>query len=60
MAAAFVATPHLAIRQAIAIGTHEHADLPSSVEGIESNHFPDSKRDRGNSSDCRCAERSFG
>jgi glycerate-2-kinase len=44
MAAAFVATPHLAIQQAIAIGTHEHADLPSSVEWIESSHpFPDSR-----------------
>ncbi len=44
MAAAFVATPHLAIRQAIAIGTHAHADLPSSVEWIESSHpFPDSR-----------------
>ena len=44
MAAAFVATPHLAIRQAIAIGTHAHADLPSSVEWIESSHpFPDAR-----------------
>ena len=42
MAAAFVAVPHLAIRQAIAIGTHAHADLPSSVEWIESSHpYPD-------------------
>ena len=44
MAAAFVAVPHLAIRQAIAIGTHAHANLPSSVEWIESSHpFPDSR-----------------
>ena len=44
MAAAFVATPHLAIRQAIAIGTHAHADLPASVEWIESSHpFPDAR-----------------
>ena len=44
MAAAFVATPHLAIRQAIAIGTHAHANLPPSVEWIESSHpFPDSR-----------------
>ena len=44
MAAAFVATPHLAIRKAIAIGTHEHADLPASVEWIESSHpFPDGR-----------------
>jgi hydroxypyruvate reductase len=44
MAAAFVARPHLAIRKAIAIGTHGHAGLPSSVEWIESSHpFPDSR-----------------
>jgi glycerate 2-kinase len=44
MAAAFVATPHLAIRKAIAIGTHQHADLPASVEWIESSHpFPDAR-----------------
>lgn len=42
MAAAFVRMPHLAVRQAIAIGTHAHADLPSRVEWIESSHpFPD-------------------
>ena len=39
-----VASPHLAIRQAIAIGTHAHAELPSSVEWIESSHpFPDAR-----------------
>jgi glycerate 2-kinase len=44
MAAAFVAVPHLAIRQAIAIGTHAHADLPATVEWIESSHpFPDAR-----------------
>ena len=44
MAAAFAASPHLAIRQAMAIGTHEHAGLPSSVEWIESSHpFPDAR-----------------
>jgi glycerate 2-kinase len=44
MAAAFVAVPHLAIRQAIAIGTHAHAELPPSVEWIESSHpFPDAR-----------------
>jgi len=44
MAAAFVARPHLAIRQAIAIGTHAHADLPATVEWIESSHpFPDAR-----------------
>ena len=38
------ASPHLAIRQAIAIGTHAHADLPPSVEWIESSHpFPDAR-----------------
>ena len=44
MAAAFAAVPHLVIRQAIAIGTHAHASLPSSVEWIESSHpLPDSR-----------------
>jgi len=44
MAAAFATSPHLAIRQAIAIGTHEHADLPPSVEWIQSSHpFPDAR-----------------
>lgn len=44
MAAAFVAVPHLAIRRAIAIGTHAHADLPPGVEWLESSHpFPDAR-----------------
>jgi glycerate 2-kinase len=44
MAAAFAAVPHLAIRQAIAIGTHAHTDLPPSVEWIESSHpYPDAR-----------------
>ena len=44
MAAAFVAVPHLAIKQATAIGTHEHAGLPPSVEWIESSHpYPDTR-----------------
>ena len=44
MAAAFTSVPHLAIRQAIAIGTHGHPDLPSTVEWIESSHpYPDSR-----------------
>jgi glycerate 2-kinase len=44
MAAAFSALPHLAIRQAVAIGTHAHADLPPSVEWIESSHpYPDAR-----------------
>jgi glycerate 2-kinase len=48
MAAAFVAVPHLAIRQAIAIGTHSHADLPPRVEWIESSHpFPDARSEAG-------------
>jgi hydroxypyruvate reductase len=47
MAAAFVATPHLAIRHAVAIGTHAHADLPDTVEWIESSHpFPDARSER--------------
>jgi glycerate 2-kinase len=50
MAAAFVATPHLAISRAIAIGTHAHADLPSSVEWIESSHpFPDQRSEAAGS-----------
>ncbi|HEX6161981.1 MAG TPA: DUF4147 domain-containing protein [Vicinamibacterales bacterium] len=44
MAAAFVTVPHLAIRKAIAIGTHAHAGLPQTVEWIESSHpFPDAR-----------------
>jgi len=44
MAAAFASVPHLAIRTAIAIGTHEHAELPPTVEWIESSHpFPDAR-----------------
>ena len=44
MSAAFVAVPHLAIRKAIAIGTHAHAELPAAVEWIESSHpFPDER-----------------
>ena len=44
MAAAFTAVPHLAIRNAIAIGTHSHAGLPPSVEWIESSHpYPDAR-----------------
>lgn len=44
MAVAFAAVPHLAIQKAIAIGTHTHADLPATVEWIESSHpFPDAR-----------------
>lgn len=44
MAAAFVAARHLAIRQAIAIGTHADDALPPGVEWIESSHpYPDAR-----------------
>ncbi len=44
MAAAFARVPHLSVSQAIAIGTHAHAALPSSVEWIESSHpLPDER-----------------
>lgn len=44
MAAAFISNPHLAIRQAIAIGTHSHPQLPPNVEWIESSHpYPDKR-----------------
>ena len=47
MAAAFVKVPPLAIHSAIAIGTHAHADLPASVEWIESSHpLPDARSQR--------------
>jgi glycerate 2-kinase len=42
MASAFLAVRHLQVRQALAIGTHTHPDLPTSIEWIESSHpFPD-------------------
>lgn len=44
MAASFASLPHLSIRQAIAIGTHEHTGLPANVEWIESSHpYPDAR-----------------
>ncbi len=44
MAAAFMAAPHLAVRQAIAIGTHADGALPAGVEWLESSHpFPDAR-----------------
>ena len=44
MASAFLALRHLQIQQALAIGTHTHPDLPTSVEWIESSHpFPDAR-----------------
>ncbi len=44
MAAAFVAVPHLAIRRAVAIGTHADEPLPDGIEWIESSHpFPDAR-----------------
>ena len=47
MAAAFVAVPHLAIRGALAIGTHTDTDLPPSIEWIESSHpYPDTRSER--------------
>jgi len=44
MAAAFTSVSQLAIRQAIAIGTHSHAELPPQVEWIEASHpYPDTR-----------------
>jgi len=44
MAASFVTQSHLAIRTALAIGTHSHRQLPANVEWIESSHpFPDAR-----------------
>ncbi len=44
MAAAFAGATHLAIRQAIAIGTHADEALPERVEWLESSHpFPDAR-----------------
>ena len=44
MASSFVAQSHLGIRTALAIGTHSHRQLPSSVEWIESSHpLPDAR-----------------
>lgn len=44
MAAAFTSLPHLAIRQAMAVGTHSHAGLPANVEWIEAGHpYPDAR-----------------
>jgi hydroxypyruvate reductase len=44
MATAFARVPHLAVRRAIAIGTHTHPDLPPDVEWIESSHpYPDAR-----------------
>jgi hydroxypyruvate reductase len=44
MASAFLALRHLQVQQALAIGTHTHPDLPTSVEWIESSHpFPDAR-----------------
>jgi len=44
MASAFLAVRHMQVQQALAIGTHTHPDLPTSVEWIESSHpFPDAR-----------------
>ncbi|MGE0864808.1 MAG: DUF4147 domain-containing protein, partial [Vicinamibacterales bacterium] len=46
MAAAFAAVPALALRQAVAVGTHADVALPDRVEWIESSHpFPDERSD---------------
>ena len=58
MAAAFVKVPHLAIQSAVAVGTHAHADLPASVEWIESSHpFPDARSQRAAGRALAAAER---
>ncbi|HJU43435.1 MAG TPA: DUF4147 domain-containing protein, partial [Vicinamibacterales bacterium] len=58
MAGAFVRMPHLAIRSALAVGTHAHADLPASVEWIESSHpFPDARSQRAADRALAIAER---
>ena len=44
MAAGFTSVSYLAIRRAIAIGTHAHAPLPPPVEWIEASHpYPDAR-----------------
>ncbi|MGE0862398.1 MAG: glycerate kinase, partial [Vicinamibacterales bacterium] len=44
--AAFAAVPALALRQAVAVGTHADVALPDRVEWIESSHpFPDERSD---------------
>lgn len=44
MAASFMTLPHLAVKQALAIGTHATATLSRSVEWIESSHpYPDAR-----------------
>jgi hydroxypyruvate reductase len=44
MATAFLAAPHLSVRQAVAIGTHVDEPLPGAVEWLESSHpFPDGR-----------------
>lgn len=57
MAAAFVTVPHLAIRRAIAIGTHAHAELPPGVEWMESSHpFPDARSESAGNRALRVAQ----
>lgn len=44
MAAAFMAVRHLRVVRALAIGTHTHPELPTTVEWIESSHpYPDAR-----------------
>ena len=58
MAAAFSAAPHLAIREAIAIGTHSDVNLPSSLEWIESSHpYPDARSEHAGNRALAIAER---
>lgn len=44
MASAFAAVPHMAIRQAVAIGTHADDPLAAGIQWVESSHpFPDGR-----------------
>lgn len=44
MAASFMAVRHLRVLRALAIGTHTHPELPTTVEWIESSHpYPDAR-----------------
>lgn len=44
MAVAFSELSHLSVRRILAIGTHAPADLPATIEWLESSHpFPDSR-----------------
>ena len=44
MAASFMSVRHLRVVRALAIGTHTHPELPTTVEWIESSHpYPDAR-----------------